>query len=184
MDKKLAKIAKNTLSILKEKDWRTITVEEVYKKSNVKKKIFKEIHNKKDLLINIIKFFDFNLNILSQTVEKSTSKDMIVEVMMLRFDILQKYRKSIVNVFDFIKAKPQEIVFLLPTFIESISLMANLAHINTKGLKGNLRIKGLLVIYLSTFLVWTRDTSNTLDKTMISLDSNLNRAGKIVNILK
>jgi hypothetical protein len=117
-------------------------------------------------------------------VKKSTSKDMIFEVMMLRFDILQKYRKSIVNVFDFIKAKPQEIVFLLPTFIESISLMADLAHINTKGLKGNLRIKGLLVIYFSTFLVWTRDTSNTLDKTMISLDSNLNRAGKIVNILK
>jgi len=183
MDKKLAKIAEKTLFILSKKDWQAITIEEVYLKANIKKKIFKEIYNKQDLLINIIKFFDFNLNSLSSSVEKSSSKDMIFEVMMIRFDILQKYRSSIVNLFNFTKKKPQEILCLLPAFIESASLMANLANISTKGLKGNLKIKGLLLIYFSTLLVWINDNSNTLDKTMISLDSNLNRAGKIVNIL-
>tara|TARA_Y100001970_G_scaffold56938_1_gene72141 strand:+ start:302 stop:853 length:552 start_codon:yes stop_codon:yes gene_type:complete len=183
MDKKLAKIAENTLFILSKKDWQEITIEEVYLKSKLKKKNFKSLYNKQDLLINIIKFFDFNLNSLSSSVEKSSSKDMIFEIMMMRFDILQKYRSSIVNLFNFIKKKPQEIVCLLPAFIESVSLMANLANINTTGLKGNLKIKGLLLIYFSTFLVWSKDKSKTLDKTMISLDSNLNRAGKIVNIL-
>jgi len=183
MDTKLVKIAEKTLLILSEKDWQAITIEEIYSKADLKKKNLNKLYNKQDLLINIIKFFDFNLNSLTSGVEKSSSKDMIFEVMMIRFDILQKYRSSIVNVFNFIKKKPQEIVFLLPAFVESINLMANLANISTKGLKGNLKIKGLLVIYFSTFLVWTRDTSENLDKTMISLDSNLNRAGKIVNIL-
>ena len=40
MDKKLAKIAENTLFILSKKDWQEITIEEVYLKSKLKKKKF------------------------------------------------------------------------------------------------------------------------------------------------
>ena len=59
MDKKLAKIAEKTLFILSKKDWQAITIEEVYLKANIKKKFFKEIYNKQDLLINIIKLVKY-----------------------------------------------------------------------------------------------------------------------------
>ena len=45
----------------------------------------------------------------------------------MRFDILQIYRKSIIKIFKFFKKRPQELAFLLPSLIESMITMANLA---------------------------------------------------------
>ena len=87
-------------------------------------------------------------------------------------------------IFDFLKKKPHELVLLLPSFIESIMLIANLANISISGLIGNLKIKGLLIVYFSSFLVWFKDNSESLEKTMISLDNNLNRAGYLYSLIK
>ena len=62
--------------------------------------------------------------------------------------------------------------------------MAGLAKIPITGIKGNLKIKGLLVIYFSSFLVWIKDNSVSLEKTMTSLDNHLDRAGKLLSIIK
>ena len=63
-------------------------------------------------------------------------------------------------------------------------MMAKISNISTHGIKGNLKIKGLLVIYFSSFLVWTKDNTNSLEKTMTALDKNLNQAEKIINLVK
>ena len=55
-------------------------------------------------------------------------------------------------------------------------MMAKHANIDIKGIKGSMMIKGMLIIYFSTFLIWTKDESTSLDKTMISLDKYLKRA--------
>ena len=86
------------------------------------------------------------------------------------------------SVVDFLKRRPQELVSLLPSFVESIIVMANLAKIPINGLKGNIKIKGLLIVYLLSFLVWKKDKSKSLEKTMTSLDKSLDRAGKLIRI--
>ena len=109
---------------------------------------------------------------------------MIFEIMMMRFDILQIHRKAIIKIFEFFKKKPQELVFLLPSLIESMISMAGLAKIPVAGIKGNLKVKGLLVIYFSSFLAWVKDNSESLEKTMTLLDNHLDRAGKLLSIIK
>ena len=109
---------------------------------------------------------------------------MIFELMMIRFDILQKYRKQIINIYCSIKNKPQEIIFIFPAFIESIIMMAKISNIPLKGIQGNLKIKGLCIIYFSSFLVWIKDDTNSLEKTMKSLDKYLDQAGKILNFVE
>ena len=64
------------------------------------------------------------------------------------------------------------------------SNVAKMAKIPISGLKGNLKIKGLLVIYFLSFLVWTKDNSESLEKTMTSLDNHLDKAGKLLSIIK
>ena len=185
MDKQLIKLAETTLIVLDNKSWNSIKLEEIYKKSKINKKnLCGKIFNKRELLRNIVRYIDLQLKNSSNVVDISSHKDMIFEVMMMRFDILQNYRKSIIRIFDFCKRKPQELVLLLPSFIESMILMASLAKISKNGLKGNLKIKGLLVVYFSSFLVWTKDNSKSLDKTMQSLDNQLDRAGNLLKILK
>ena len=185
MNKQLMKLAETTLLILEKKSWHSIKIDDVYKKTKINKKYLQNnVTNKHDLLQNINHYFDFMLRKTADLVDQSTHKDMIFEVIMMRFDILQIYRKPIIKIFEFFKKKPQELVFLLPSLIESMISMAGLAKIPVVGIKGNFKVKGLLVIYFSSFLVWTKDNSESLEKTMTSLDNHLDRAGKLLSIIK
>ena len=128
MDKHVIKLTETTLQILNKKPWSSISMDEIYKKSKIdKKNLCGKIFNKRELLRNIVRYIDLQLKNSSNIVDISSHKDMIFEVMMMRFDILQNYRKSIIRIFDFCKRKPQELVLLLPSFIESMILMASLA---------------------------------------------------------
>ena len=185
MNQQLIKLAETTLLILEKRSLHSIKIDEVYNKTNINKKnLQNKVNNKRDLLRNINNYFDFKLGNIADLIDKSTRKDMIFEIIMMRFDILQIHRKSIIKIFEFFKKKPQELVFLLPSLIESIISMAGLAKIPVVGIKGNLKVKGLLVIYFSSFLVWAKDNSESLEKTMTSLDNHLDRAGKLLSIIK
>ena len=180
----MIKLAETTLLVLNKKSWNLIKLEEICKKSKInKKKLQRKIDSKLDLLSNINRYFDFQLTNTSETVDQSSHKDMIFELMMLRFDILQNYRKSIIRIFNAFKRKPQELLLLLPSFIESMVVITRMAKIPISGLKGNLKIKGLLVIYFLSFLVWTKDNCESLEKTMKSLDNYLNNAESLLSIL-
>jgi len=184
MNKQSIKLAEITLLELNNKSWNSIKLDEIYKKSKINKKyIQKRITSKFDLLKNINRYFDFQLTHSSREVDQSSNKDMIFEVMMMRFDILQNYRKSIIRIFDALKRKPQEVLFLLPSFIESMVVITRIAKIPINGLKGNLKIKGLLLIYFLSFLVWTKDNCESLEKTMKSLDNYLDHAGNLLSKL-
>ena len=177
------KIAETTLNLLEKKTWNSLTLNDVNKRLKFKVSS-KGYDRKNELLKNINKYFDFKLKKSMKSIENSSPKDMVFEIIMTRFDILQKNRISVNNIFDFLILRPKELTFLVVSILESIILIANLANINHKGTKGMLRIKGLLIIYLSTFLVWRKDKTESLDKTMISLDNYLNHADKIITNFK
>ena len=185
MNKQLIKLAETTLLILEKRSWHSIKIDEVYNKININKKnLQNKVDDKRDLLRNIHHYFDFKLRSTADVIDQSTRKDMIFEIIMMRFDILQTHRKPIIKIFEFFKKKPQELVFLLPSLIESMISMAGLAKIPIVGIKGNLKVKGLLAIYFSSFLAWEKDNSESLEKTMTSLDNHLDRAGKLLSIIK
>ena len=183
MKKESIKIAETTLLIAEKKSWNSLDFDEIIKRGKIVKICLKiNINSKKDLLININNFFDYKITKLSRKIEKSNKKDMFFEIIMMRFDVLQSYRKAILNIFDSFKKNPQELVFLLPSFIESMILMTNLINLKTFGLKGNLKIKGLLIVYFSSFLIWRKEDNDSLEKTMTSLDIYLDRVNKVLRI--
>jgi len=183
MKQDLIKIAQVTLKILSKKSWNFLSISEVKQKSKIK--IFdKEIKNKHVLLRNINAYFDHVLSLDVRGMDKSNRKDMIFEVMMMRFDILQNNRKALLSIFKSFKSKPQELIFFLPYLLDSMILMANYANISVRGLSGQLRLKGILIIYCSTFLIWMKDDSASLEKTMTSLDNNLDKAGSILKFIQ
>ena len=183
MNRYQAKIAKATLMFVNKKSWDLVNHDAIIKKTKIKKIDLEGLINKKvDLLININHFFDFQLNNMSNEIEQTTKKDMIFEVMMMRFDILQIYRKPILKIFDSFKQRPKQLIYLIPSFIESMVLMASIAKIPINGVKGNLIIKGLLVVYFASFLIWIKDNESSLEKTMTSVDIYLDRANNFLNI--
>ena len=108
---------------------------------------------------------------------------MLFEVIMMRFDILQQNRKSFLMLFDSFKKQPQQTIKFIPSFLESMILIAKIANIEIKGIKGNFMIKGIFLIYIGAYFNWLNDKSVSLEKTMNSLDDYLNQASKILDLI-
>lgn len=180
-----ARIAKKTLELLKTRSWKSISIHIISKKLKLsEKKIPNKLKNKINLLKNINQYIDSLLIVKTKSIEKSTSRDMIFEIFMIRFDLLNSYRFSISKIFNFFKYNPKNFILLIPTFIDSIEMMAKLSNIKTKGVFGKVTLKGLMIIYFSSFITWLKDESESLDKTMTVLDGHLVRAENILKLLK
>ena len=180
MNKKNINIALKTLRFLKKKSWSEIKLEEIINSSKKRKQ---SIKTKNDLLKNINRYVDYLLKKKTSSIENSSTKDMLFEIIMTRFDVLQKYRNSFLALSKSLKSKPQKSIILIPSFLESMFLIASLANIEIKGIKGSLTIKGIFIIYIATSLEWMNDTSKSLEKTMTTLDQYLNKASKILNFI-
>ena len=98
------KIAEKTLIILSKKSLNKLTVNEVLKNINNKNINFK---SKIDLLKNINRYVDYLLIREIKSMDSSSTKDMLFEVFMARFDILQKNRKSFIEIYNSFKKNPQ-----------------------------------------------------------------------------
>ena len=169
------KIAEITLKKLVNKSWTKLSIDDVIVK-NIKKQ--KYINTKNDLLKNLNRYVDSILIEKTKYLENSTTKDMLFEVLMMRFDVLQQNRLSFINIYNALKKSPKNILKLFSSFLESMIVTAELANFNVNGLKGSIRLKGLFIIYLITFCTWVEDNTSSLEKTMNALDKNLDQAEK------
>ena len=169
------KIAEDTLKKLHKKSWDKLTLDDVLDKKVKKQKI---INTKNDLLKNINRYVDNSLIEKTKNIESSSTKDMLFEVLMARFDILQENRISFIKIFEALKKSPKKILKLFPSFLESMIVTAELAKFNVNGVKGAIRLKGLFLVYLITFYSWIDDNTFSLEKTMNALDKNLDQVEK------
>ena len=70
------------------------------------------INTKNDLLKNINRYVDNSLIEKTKNIESSSTKDMLFEVLMARFDILQENRISFIKIFEALKKSPKKILKL------------------------------------------------------------------------
>ncbi len=130
------------------------------------------------MLKTISKYVDYLLIDKMKYLENSTPKDMLFEVLMARFDILEANRKAFLEIYKILQKNPQQFIKLFPTFLESMITTAELSKYKVNGLKGTIRLKGLMIIYFVTFFQWVDDKDSSLEKTMTALDKNLDQAEK------
>ncbi len=176
MQKNQIFIAKKTLELLQKKEWKNIPLSSVldeYKNINIK--------SKNDLLININRYFDYLLIKNLSSLEQSTKRDMLFEIIMARLDILNLYRKSIKKIIKYLFSNPQKFVVLAPSFIQSIIQISTLSNIDVNGIRGVPKIKVILILYLLSVYSWHADDSHSLEKTMKDLDKYLSYIDTFVN---
>ena len=94
------KIAEHTLKKLHKKSWNALTLDDVIEKKNKKQKFIK---SKTDLLRNLNRYVDMILIDKTKNIESSSTKDMLFEVLMARFDILQENRISLLKFLKHLK---------------------------------------------------------------------------------
>lgn len=115
--------------------------------------------------------------------EDASHRDRLFDIVMLRFDALTPYKDGIrAIVKEGGGGGVAEFVCSGQRVLRSMRWMLEAADIGTSGFVGNLRVKGLAVVYAATANVWLKDDSEDMAKTMAALDKNLARAERFATM--
>lgn len=107
--------------------------------------------------------------------EEGSARDRIFDVLMRRFDALQPHRKALASILLAQTRDPATALINLAALQRSMAWMLEAAGLETGGLRGLVRTRGLTLLYLATLRTWLRDDSLDLAKTMAALDGYLRR---------
>jgi ubiquinone biosynthesis protein COQ9 len=102
-------------------------------------------------------------------------RDRLFDLLMRRIDRLQAHRAGMLAL---LRALPAELPTALPLALatrRSMRWMLDAAGIPTGGIRGELRVKGLVAVWLWTVRAWRTDESEDLSATMAALDAGLRR---------
>lgn len=113
----------------------------------------------------------------------SSPRDRLFDIVMQRFDTLAPYKDGIrAIVKEGGGGGVAEFICSGQRVLRSMRWMLEAADIGTSGFVGNLRVKGLAVVYAATTNVWLKDDSEDSAKTMAALDRNLARAERFASM--
>ena len=116
---------------------------------------------------------------LAEAPSDGPVRDKLFYLLMRRIDVLQAHRAGILALLRDLPGQPTIALLLAAANRRSMRWMLGAAGISTSGLGGDLRVKGLLAVWLWTIRAWRTDESTDLSATMSALDSALQRAERL-----
>lgn len=103
-------------------------------------------------------------------------RDQLFDLLMRRFDALQSHRAGILALMRALPLDPCSALLLACATRRSMRWMLQTAGVPANGLFGELRVKGLVGVWLWALRAWEHDDSEDLTATMAALDTALARA--------
>jgi AcrR family transcriptional regulator len=116
---------------------------------------------------------------LAETPTDGTIRDKLFDLLMRRFDALQAHRAGVIALLRALPSEPPTALLLACATRRSMRWMLEAAGASTAGVRGALRVRGLVAVWVWTLRAWERDDSADLSGTMAALDAALRRAGRV-----
>jgi hypothetical protein len=105
-----------------------------------------------------------------------TPRDRLFDALMRRFDVLQVHREGVRALLAALPTNPALALLLATTTRHSMGDILEAAGLGSTGLRGLLRTKGLMAVWLYATRTWEADASPDLSATMAALDRALTQA--------
>lgn len=103
-------------------------------------------------------------------------RDRLFDIVMRRIDALQTHRAGVIALLRDLPRDPLSALALAPLALRSMRWLLDGAGIDTSGPREQLRVPGLLAVWLYTVRAWREDESDDMSATMAALDRALSRA--------
>jgi AcrR family transcriptional regulator len=113
---------------------------------------------------------------LAGVTDEGSRRDRLFDILMRRIDFLQRHRAGVLALMRALPGEPATALALAAASLNSMGWMLEGAGISSRGLRGRLRRKGLLAVWLWTLRAWQGDESEDLSAVMAALDQALSRA--------
>ena len=120
----------------------------------------------------------------SADLDGESPRDRLFDVLMRRFDALSGYRKAACSIARACAERPSGALRGFCLTKASMRWMLEAAGIDTGGPAGELRAKGLALIWLDAFRTWQADDSEDMARTMAHLDRRLAMAERMLAFLR
>ena len=171
------KIIEAALGLAAEQGWANISLGDIAAASKLPlSSVYPLFPSKRSVLEGFSRMIDATVIAEQEAEEESGSaRDRLFDVMMRRFDALQPYKEAVGRVLYDQLRDPFATLCSTRQLRRSMALMLEAAKISSSGVRGVVRTKGLVAIYLATLRVWLRDESADMSKTMACLDGYLRR---------
>ncbi|MGA3003951.1 MAG: TetR family transcriptional regulator [Acetobacteraceae bacterium] len=102
-------------------------------------------------------------------------RDRLFDLLMSRFDAMKPHRSGLRALLRHLPGDPALVVALSCATRRSMRWMLQAAGISTVGLRGELRVRGLIAVWLWALRAFERDATDDLAPTMAALDAALQR---------
>jgi len=110
--------------------------------------------------------------------EGERPKDRIFDVLMLRFDELQRDKQAVAAIARKISRDPFALLAGSRSALQSMQWMLEAAGVDVEGITGAVRARVLGAVWLAAFRVWL-DDGEELAKTMAELDHRLQQSSAV-----
>lgn len=172
------------LHLVATQGWRDLSLAEIAEHAGLDMATAHGIYaTKADILLGLARANDDEiLDSLSGDPLDGTAKDRLFDLLMRRFDRLQQNRDAYLTLLRELPQTPFEAACLTKQMRRSLALTLETAGISASGLKGLVRLQGLIGIYLAGLHAWRRDDSADLSRTMAEIDKRLGQAVKITEM--
>lgn len=124
------------------------------------------------------------LNDIDPELADKSSRERLFDVLMKRFDAMNPHKEAVRSIFKSYTSDVEALARGPLSLYRSMRWMMEAANMSSSGVRGQLRIKGLALIYLAVLRTWFNDDSEDMARTMASLDRQLHRAERLLGILR
>jgi len=116
---------------------------------------------------------------LSAATGEGPVRDQLFDLLISRFDAMKPHREGVAALLRYLPCDPAATLLLTCATRRSMRWMLHAAGQPTSGLRGALRIKGLVGVWTWTLRTFIGDESDDLSATMAALDTTLGRVHRM-----
>ena len=163
------------LRLAVERGWRSVTLADIAREAGASlADTYRLMPSRSAVLDAFIRRIDAEVLAADAVEEDSVRpRDRLFDVLMRRFDALQKHRSAVAAILRDSSRDPVAMAASAPQFLRSMRWMGEAAGLRMDGLGGALRTKAIAAAWASALRTWLEDESPDLASTMASLDQRL-----------
>jgi ubiquinone biosynthesis protein COQ9 len=181
------KCALAALCLTAAQGWENVTFDRIARTAKIPvATVKKHFAAKNDILSAIVRNVTEEVAVnLGKPDRHASPRDRLFEVLMARFDVLQKYRTAILNIMSESRRDSAMLCALLPAQSQAMRHILKLAGFERYQFpqQKTVTLGGVGLVYLATMRVWQKDETLDMAKTMAALDRYLRLADKAAAIL-
>ena len=120
---------------------------------------------------------------LRQPDTSESVRNLLFDVLMMRFDVLQKNRIAYTGLIKDLMRNPDLLLCQAPHVMHAMTLVLIASGVGVNGLKGVACTQALVIVYWSVLRVWIKDESSDMTQTMAALDRDLARLERVAEVI-